>query len=193
VQLRVTLGEEDLVALAEEQERFRRRVSPAARIAERQELVLWLLFFGGLMLAVAITLALLPPGGVLVPTVTITVSALVLWLVLFVLVRRHLAASARRGIIQDELARVGPLSYEWEAEGDTFVVSDQHGPLRYHWDEVRTVIEAGERLFVLLPFARSLVLPLRLLSAEQRAQVLAIIQAQRWRFPENDPADLGTR
>jgi len=190
----VTLGEEDLVALAEEQDRFRRRVSPAARIAERQELVLWLLFFGGLMLAVATTLALLPPGGVLVPTVTITVSALVLWLVLFVLVRRHLAASARRGIIQDELARVGPcLLYTSPSPRDTFVVSDRHGPLRYHWDEVRTVIEAGERLFVLLPFARSLVLPLRPLSAEQRAQVLAIIQAQRWRFPENDPADLGTR
>jgi hypothetical protein len=189
----VVLNEDDLVALAAEQDRFRRRSSTARQIFGRTSVAVWLVFFAGLALVVASTLALLPAAGPVTQTLVIVAATVLLWLMVIVGALGRLRDDTQRGIIREALSRDGPPRFTLDVDDHGLRISSRHGDLRYAWTEVRTVVEANDRLFFFLPFACAVVVPLVGLSHAERSAVLAQIEAHRARFPDNDPADIGTR
>ncbi|MFN8534864.1 MAG: YcxB family protein [Dehalococcoidia bacterium] len=191
--IQTVLSEDDLVALAVETDRFRRRASTALQIYNRTFTVLWLVFFAGLALATATTLALAPTAGVIAQTLVIAGAAFVLWLVLFGIVLRRLQPDTTRGFVQEELAIARPLALTTTIDEGGITVESEQGAIRYPWHDVRTVVEAEGRLFFFLTFSRSVVIPFGGLPEDEQRALFAQIVAQRDRFPDNDPADLGTR
>ncbi|MCS6802580.1 MAG: YcxB family protein [Chloroflexota bacterium] len=194
----VQLTEDDLAALAAEQRRFQRRRSTALQIFGRTTVAIWFLFFAGLALIAAATLALLPGAGIQTHTLLIVGGAALLWLLLFAVVLPQLRQGTVRGVIREELSRDGAPHFQLEVEEGGMRVRSRYGDLRFGWGDVRTVIEASERLFFfvpldIVPFGHAIVFPLRGLSAEERANVFALLERHRSRFAENEPADIGTR
>lgn len=189
----VELTEDDLFALALEQERFGRRSSTARQIFGRTSVAVWLVFFAGLALVVAATLALLPGVGPAAQTVVIVAVAGLLWLVLIRLALGRLRADTQRAVIREALTRDGVPRLTLDLGDDGLQLRTRYGDLWFAWTDVRTVVEANERLFFFLPFDVAIVVPLAGMSQAERTTVLAQVEAHRARFPENDPADIGTR
>lgn len=193
MRIAVQLNEDDLLALANERERFQRRTSTALQIYRRTVVVLHAMFFAGLALGVGGTLALLPRAGPIVQTMVIVAVAALLWVVLFRVVQARLHADTLCAVTRESLNRHGQPRLDFDFDVSGFSVWTGYGTLQYTWADVRTVFEAANRLFFFLPLEGVFVVPLGNLEAEHRSALFALVQSNRHRFEENDPADIGTR